>query len=220
MRLLELFQMIPSLPGGLLVVLLLAVGLVVFGCVAAIRRQIGRALAFAGGGILVLWGMSAVLLSEAPSRPPTAAESARTLRILQGVVGLCIAGGGAAAVAGGAGMLRSTLRLLRIGVRTRGRIVDFNKRTSRSTDGTTSKWYAPVIAFETEAGEEHRFEGQAWGTYQPTLGRVVSVLYDPGAPGGARLYSFLVLWVKPLLVGAMGLAFFAAGVFAVFAKPE
>ncbi len=220
MPFLKLFQMIPSLPGSLLAVMLVAVGLVVYGCVALTRRQIGRALAFAGAGILVLWGVSAVLLSEAPSRPPTADESARTMRILQGVVGLCIAGGGAAAVAGGAGMLRSTLRLLRIGVRTRGRIVDFSTRTIRSADGTTSESYAPVIAFQAETGEEHRFEGEAWGRYQPTRGRVVSVLYDPADPAGARLHSFVGLWVTPFFVGAMGLLFFAAGVFVVFAKPE
>lgn len=220
MRLLKLFQMIPSLPGSLLAVMLVAVGLVVYGCVAATRRQIGRALVFAGAGILVLWGVSAVLLSDGAAQPPTADESARTMRLLQGAVGLCIAGGGAAAVAGGAGMFRSTLRLMRIGVRTRGRIVDFSTSLNRRADGTTSETYAPVIAFQTENGEEHRFEGEAWGRYQPTRGRVVSVLYDPAYPAGARLHSFLGLWLTPFFVAAMGLLFFAAGVFVVFAKPE
>jgi len=214
MFLLRLFGMIPTLPAGVLLVMLAAVALVVYGGVSVWRRRIGRGLAFGGAGILALWGMATMLLSEDGPAPTTSQEAANARRLAT-VVGLCIAGAGAAAAAAAAGWLRSTWRFVRIAARTRGKIVDFTLDVGLATKEDVR---LAVVAFRTETGDEHRFESQYWGNVNTGIGREVRVLYDRGDPKNARMHS-LSLWSVPLLVGALGLVFFAAGLAVIFLEP-
>lgn len=219
MRLLKLFQVIPTLPAGVLVVMLAALALVVYGGLCVSRRRIGRGIAFGGAGVLVLWGLAIILVSDGESRPPTAAEARTNMRVAAAVVGLCIAGGGAAALAGALGMIGSTRRFLKIAVSAPGQIVDFATQSRTQANGQTSESHSAVVAFRTEDGQEHRFESQTWSQLQPDVGRRVSVLYDPKNPSEARRRSFFHFWIVPLFIGLMGLVFLAAGLAVVFVEP-
>lgn len=222
-KVLKLLQLLPLLPAGVWFVLLAALGLLVYGGLALRKRRIGRAIAFGGAGVLVLWAMTAMLVRDEPTRRSPgggAADPQATLRLLQGVVGLCVAGGGLAALAGGVGMLKDLRRFLASAVRTEGRIVDIGTRISRTSDGRETWVYSPIVEYRTAQGETRRFEHDVWESRQPTRGRSVAVYYDPSNPDDARLKSVFRLWIVPLLVGALGLVFAAAGAFMIVAKPE
>jgi hypothetical protein len=65
----------------------------------------------------------------------------------------------------------------------RGKIVDFH--TSYEND-SKSNTYAAVVRFETETGPIE-FIDDVWGSWQPRVGRSVTVQYPIGQPKLARI---------------------------------
>lgn len=222
MPLLKLFQMVPQLSGTVRGLMLLAVALVGYGLVSIGRRRVARGLVCSAGGVLALWWMASMLVDGA-SPPPSAADEKQRLRVASLLVGLCIAGGGAAAVAGAFAMLNSARRFFKTALSATGRIVEFTTDRHMGPDGKTVERYFAVIAFQASGGQEHRVESQSVGRtlkqLQLDLGRKVSVLYDPDNPSDARTGTSLQLWIVPLLVGLLGLLLLAAGLAVAFVEP-
>ncbi|GAB2879421.1 hypothetical protein GCM10027046_04210 [Uliginosibacterium flavum] len=81
---------------------------------------------------------------------------------------------------------------------------------SESDDSTV---YHPVVGYQTPDGENRFFKSSA-GSNPPAYdeGEEVEVLYSPAKPDDARINSFFSLWGGPLIVGGLGLIFFAVGV--------
>ncbi len=72
-------------------------------------------------------------------------------------------------------------------------------------DDEKTALYAPVIRFQDEMGNFHEFTSQV-GSNPPRWpnGSAVDVLYDPKKPETASITLPLVLWTKPMILGAIG----------------
>ena len=71
----------------------------------------------------------------------------------------------------------------------------------------------PVVRFVApETGETVEFKSRLGIRPSPfAVADRVEVAYDPGDPSRARINSFWTIWFLPMLLGAFGLACFAAG---------
>ncbi|AZQ75287.1 DUF3592 domain-containing protein [Streptomyces luteoverticillatus] len=70
----------------------------------------------------------------------------------------------------------------------------------------------PVVEFTPAGGTPRKFRDSAGSdpaSYE--VGERVEVLYRPGSPKDARINGFLSLWLGPLILGGVGLAFTGAG---------
>jgi hypothetical protein len=79
----------------------------------------------------------------------------------------------------------------------------------RDSDGET---YHPHVRFVTAKGEPVEFTSSVGSNPAGfDIGEHVTILYDPSDPQGARIDSFVQLWLVPIIVGVFGLVFTTAG---------
>jgi hypothetical protein len=77
-----------------------------------------------------------------------------------------------------------------------------------------SHMYSAIVAFKTETGKEVTFaQGSSSSHNDLGGGDEVSVLYDANTPDRAMIDSFWEHWGLPAILFAIGLPFFAVGVF-------
>ncbi|MDP5241313.1 DUF3592 domain-containing protein [Uliginosibacterium sp. 31-16] len=78
--------------------------------------------------------------------------------------------------------------------------------------GDDSDVYYPIIGFQSLDGREHVFRSSS-GSNPPSYdqGEDVEVLYDPANPDKASINGFFALWGVVLIMGSLGLLFFAIG---------
>jgi len=95
-----------------------------------------------------------------------------------------------------------------------GSVIDLIERT----DPSGNVVYDPVVAFTLPDGGRQTVqisEGSRSSAHQQD--ESVTIAYDPGRPGNARISSFsntASLWILPLITGLLGAAFLAATLFA------
>jgi len=95
-----------------------------------------------------------------------------------------------------------------------GSVVDLIVRT----DQNGNAFYYPVVAFTLPDGSRQTVqisEGSRPPAYKQD--ESVTIAYDPGQPGNARISSFsntANMWILPLITGILGAAFLAATLFA------
>ncbi|MFE1100903.1 DUF3592 domain-containing protein [Nocardiopsis alba] len=100
---------------------------------------------------------------------------------------------------------RLELRLIRHGVRAKGRVIGYHE---------TSVASRMIVQFQTEEGKEVHAEHENTGWTASRAGEIVTVSYDPDLPERARIVAapWLSHWVRGLF-GGLGLALVAAGLF-------
>jgi Protein of unknown function (DUF3592) len=99
-------------------------------------------------------------------------------------------------------------RFLDSAASTPGTVIDNIWRESNSSEGGSSWSAYPQVRFYQPNGEIILFTSRS-GTNPPSfqINQRVTVLYDPGDPQHAYIQSFGQLWMLPILLGAMGVAF-------------
>ena len=100
-----------------------------------------------------------------------------------------------------------------------GKVIDLERSSSRSSSGSSSSTYRPVVEFITATGKRIEFTSSV-GSSPPShqVGEAVTVLYHPAQPQSARIKSFFQLWFGFLIVFFLGLVFAAIGLTMVFAR--
>jgi hypothetical protein len=79
----------------------------------------------------------------------------------------------------------------------------------RSSKGGTT--WSPVVSY-TVNGEVHRLEGSySSNVLMYEVGERVTVRYEPGNPGEARIDGWLGTWLLPTILGGIGVVFGAVG---------
>lgn len=98
---------------------------------------------------------------------------------------------------------RLELRLVRHGVRAKGRVIGYHETSTASR---------MIVQFRTEDGEEVHAEHENTGWTASRSGEIVTVSYDPDAPEMARIVSapWLTHWVRGLF-GGLGVALLIIG---------
>ena len=98
---------------------------------------------------------------------------------------------------------RSELRLIRHGVRAKGRVIGYNE---------TSTSARMIVQFRTEDGVEVHAEHESTGWTASRSGEIVTVSYDPDVPERARIVSgpWMTHYVR-VLFGGLGLCLTAVG---------
>jgi hypothetical protein len=97
-------------------------------------------------------------------------------------------------------------------VETRGEIVRMVQHGTAGRTGSEAPGWTPVFAFRLPDGK--RIEVEAGYSTNPPCCRVgdaVTVLYDPAAPGRARMDGFMDSWFVATLLGGIGLVFLLIG---------
>ncbi|MEU0488852.1 DUF3592 domain-containing protein [Nocardiopsis changdeensis] len=99
---------------------------------------------------------------------------------------------------------RLELRLIRHGVRAKGRVIGYRETSTASR---------MVVQFRTEDGREVHAEHENTGWTASRAGEIVTVSYDPETPELARIVSapWLSHWVRGMFA-ALGAILVAAGV--------
>ena len=98
---------------------------------------------------------------------------------------------------------RMELRLVRNGVRAKGRVIGYHE---------TSVASRMIVQFQTEDGKEVHAEHENTGWMASRAGEIVTVSYDPESPERARIVSapWLSHWVRGMF-GSLGLALVLIG---------
>lgn len=98
---------------------------------------------------------------------------------------------------------RTELRLIRHGVRAKGRVIGYHE---------TSTAARMIVQFRTEDGVEVHAEHENTGWTAARSGEIVTVSYDPDAPDRARIVSgpWLTHYVR-VLFGGLGVALVLIG---------
>ena len=104
-------------------------------------------------------------------------------------------------------------------VKTEGVVTDLIATLSSRTSstGTTSiagrsYVYAPVVQFQTNNGKSITFESSVSSNPPDyAVGDSVQVLYIEDNPSHAKIYGFFSLWGGSLIIGGIGMPFFAIG---------
>jgi hypothetical protein len=125
------------------------------------------------------------------------------LNLVAGAFGLVAVALCVSALVGG----RKVLRLRRDGMRASATVRELRTRElqMRSSEQLQEDpVFAPVLEFATPDGQVHRIEGDASSPPRYRVGDVVSVLFDPADPGGARIETFSGLWLGVLLTAVGG----------------
>lgn len=121
---------------------------------------------------------------------------------------------GLALVCIASGLAISTRSFLKQSVATQGTVTELAERVDREDNSVS---YAPVFTFD--AADGHRYRVVSHVSSNPPgfhVGEAVRVLYEPGNPQGARIDTFVQLWLTPLICGALGVVFSAVGAGLVF----
>jgi Protein of unknown function (DUF3592) len=108
----------------------------------------------------------------------------------------------------GAATLVDAARFVRGAERTTGTVIDLDSRTS---DGGLV--HHPIVRFTAADGRTVEFTSSSGSSSPPDVGDRVEVLYDPDDPQDAQLSGFFSLWLWPIALGGVGIAFAAAGLF-------
>jgi hypothetical protein len=89
---------------------------------------------------------------------------------------------------------RLELRLVRHGMRAKGRVIGYNETSTASR---------MIVQFRTEDGQEVHAEHENTGWTASRAGEIVTVAYDPDEPARARIVSapWLSHWVRGLFGG-------------------
>ncbi len=93
----------------------------------------------------------------------------------------------------GAYLLTQSVVISRNGKETTGRIVGI--ATSRGSKGSTM--YAPEVEFTAPNGQVRRFTSQVSTSFRPSMGKSVTVLYDPVHPDQAVIKNALFMYLFP-----------------------
>ncbi len=94
------------------------------------------------------------------------------------------------------------------GLRAGGTVVELSR--SRDSEGSVS--FRPVVAFRDARGIEHQFVGSLGSnSSRHSIGETVGVIYDPDAPGRARIDGFMDRFFLPLMFGGIGSIFALVG---------
>ncbi|MGW5879326.1 DUF3592 domain-containing protein [Nocardiopsis terrae] len=98
---------------------------------------------------------------------------------------------------------RMEVRLVRNGVRAKGRVIGYHE---------TSMASRMIVQFRTEDGEEVHAEHENTGWMASRAGEIVTVSYDPELPERARIVSgpWLSHWVRAMF-GGLGLVLLLTG---------
>ena len=99
-----------------------------------------------------------------------------------------------------------TCILLATGAKTNGTVVEILERKSEKSENSTPA-YTPVVAFTNTSGARIQF--QRYSSSNADLykvGEQVPVIYNISRPEGARIDSFLGLWMLPLMTATAGTA--------------
>ncbi len=96
-----------------------------------------------------------------------------------------------------------------------GTVVEMIEKKGSGSDDDGPTW-SPKVKFRTAGGMEIEFvSGVSSNPPSYAAGDAVDVLYDPMNPRDASINSFVQVWLFPLLLPVMGLAFAAAGAFLI-----
>jgi hypothetical protein len=95
----------------------------------------------------------------------------------------------------------------RIATSTMGTVIEMQERSSKSSSGTRSTSYAPVVQFVTKREDVYTFTS-AMSSNPPaySVGDQVEVLYNPENPPEAVLARDNAIGTNPFMLGASGLA--------------
>jgi hypothetical protein len=79
------------------------------------------------------------------------------------------------------------------------------------SDDSDSSGARPVVRYDLR-GDPYQITGNAWSSPPAyAVGDQVQVLYPPGEPRAARIYSWFDFWFIPALLGGVGLLFALVG---------
>ncbi len=107
-------------------------------------------------------------------------------------------------------LYRQTHSFVQSATRTRGTVVRIEERIGRGSGPV----YYPVLTFTDSKGQEHEINlafGGSPPAYHYKVGDPVTVLYGPGQPENARLYSFLDVWGTAAIPGGLGVVALVVG---------
>jgi hypothetical protein len=83
--------------------------------------------------------------------------------------------------------------------------------TALEWNDDTNNGARPVVRYELR-GEPYNITGTVWSSPPAyAVGDQVQVLYPPGQPRAARIYSWFEFWFVPTLLGGIGLLFALVG---------
>jgi len=106
----------------------------------------------------------------------------------------------------------SRIKLLLVANRSQGVIVGIDQQL-RFVGQRKHIYYHPVIEFETSEGHRHVLTYGGGSTVnRRKVGDPIEVLYDPSAPDGATVNSFMGTWAGPLAAAVLGGGSLYAGV--------
>jgi len=113
----------------------------------------------------------------------------------------CLAGG-ACLIAAAAGFAVHTERFILHSASAQGTVIGL---VASRRDGDMKMTYAPVFAFTANNGRAYTITSNS-GSNPPefALGDQVAVLYEARDPNGAKIDSFLQLWLFPICFGFIG----------------
>jgi len=96
---------------------------------------------------------------------------------------------------------------------TNGRIIDIVTRTSRDSDGNTTRSRYPVVQFEDKNGVTIEFESSSSTSGGVSIGENIEVRYLPNNPKKAKISSsFMDVWGLSLFFGIFGVVFTGLGI--------
>jgi len=118
-------------------------------------------------------------------------------------------------------LAEDSIHLLREGVSTDARVMRVTRQASRDSDGHSETSYTAYIDFRVGKGTMTLTRSWSvkdgshcmWPCYDQ--GEALKVIYLPSEPSIAKVHSVPGLFFAPALIGTVGLAFAAFGVFAI-----
>ena len=103
------------------------------------------------------------------------------------------------------------LELKSKGIRVIGHVIDFQKNRSHVRNGVTVHGVFPMIAYEDVSGESHTIHRSlAKPLSRLKIGDNVEVIYLPNHTNEGIVNTWDELWLLPLFLGFMTIAFFFA----------
>lgn len=91
-------------------------------------------------------------------------------------------------------------------------VIDNKISYSKNSGGKSSRFYFPILTFVDRQGKAVTFMSSVGSTipsYQ--IGDRVEILYDAAQPSKAEVSDFKSIWLAPIIIGIIGIVFFAIG---------